>query len=160
MQSTIVSLASRDPRLHLLASVRFPRSPELVEWLTHEVRTLNGNLDVLDLICTGITDLRGHLQPASDLDKACVDRWRDPLVDKEALLLRTKLLERYPNLDVAGMVLSYRLEQRLTSSVKDGVKEVDAQPRLSVDQNFSVAYIRLFFRILALLDQVERPSLH
>ncbi len=160
MNTDVVSLVSRDSRLSVFARTKFPHSPEFVEWLVEEIRACNGSLDVLSILCKGIEDLRGHFQPVGPITKEVIDGWRSPLVSQEVGVLRIKLLDHYERLDFVGIMVLFRMELHLSAEIKSGGVEVSAEPRISVDQSQSVAYIHLFFRLLAILAQIDRPSFH
>lgn len=161
LMGTTVSLAQNDPRLLELARKSFPDSPEFRAFLVKQILVHNGSLDVLKFMINAVRDVYVGLPLPFRVKPSVVECWTAELSKLETIRLVEKLSPRFKQ-DLISVVMVMLVRFNYTGSVIETSKglDVSVSPRLSTDKCQSVAYIRIFYRVLAMLEGLERSVLH
>lgn len=146
-----------------LRAVNLHRSVDLrtlADFLVGEMDANNGNVNVLEGLCRTIDEIYVGESAPKPPEPLVIDRWRDALSTFEAAALRRRLLERFPTFDMLSAVLSLRLQ------LEEQTVETPQGPRTKLTRaasgtkNRSVFFLLIFYRVLAMLEGLERDSVH
>ncbi len=148
--NNILQLSKGDPRILSVFNVFFPKSPEFVAYLTNSMKSTNGTIETARLISHHINRV---FDQSKDIVISSADVKRLSLESDVDYVARIsfKLEEIRPEVMRQAAALSMSLSSEIREREGGLDQEYVAYPRVAVDQNHVVSYLRVYFCACAMI---------
>lgn len=148
--NNILQLSNADPRVLSVFNDFFPQSSEFVRYLTNAMKNTNGTVETARLISYHINRVFDHSKKIVISSKDVKRLSLESDIDSVARI-SSKLEEIRPDVMRQAAALSMNLYSEIREREGGLHQEYAAYPRIAVDKNYVVSYLRVYFCACAMI---------